>query len=114
LAVFWEILRTLAAGSELAPGYKATMKNKITPLGENILVKPEKQDKKTKSGIYLPDTAAEEKTQQGRVMAVGDSDKIKVKKGQKVIYREYSGTDVKIEGEDYLIVKNEDILAVVR
>ena len=86
----------------------------VAPLGENVLVKPEKADKKTDFGIYLPDSSSEEKPQQGRVIEVGESDKIKVKKNQKVIYARYSGTEIKIDNEDYLIVKNEDILAVVK
>lgn len=85
----------------------------IKPLGENVLIKPEKEDKKTKTGIYLPDSASEEKSQRGKIIAVGDDKEIKVKKGQTVIFREYSGTDVKIKDEDYVIVKNEDILAVI-
>lgn len=89
------------------------MKDMIKPLGENVLIKPEKEDKKTKTGIYLPDSASEEKSQRGKIIAVGDDKEIKVKKGQTVIFREYSGTDVKIKDEDYVIVKNEDILAVI-
>lgn len=83
------------------------------PLGENVLVKPEKTDKKTNSGIYIPESASEEKPQQGRVIEVGDSKEIKVKKNQKVIYKRYSGTEIKVDGEEYLIVANEDILAVI-
>lgn len=89
------------------------MKAKVKPLGENVLIKPEKQDKKTKTGIYLPETASEERPQEGRVIATGDSKDIKVKKNQRVIFRQFSGTEVKIDKEDYLIVKNEDILAVI-
>lgn len=89
------------------------MKTKIKPLGENVLVKPEKEAKKTKTGLYLPETASEEQPQEGRVVAVGDHKNIKVKKGQKIIFRKYSGTEVKIENEEYIIVKNEDILAVI-
>lgn len=85
----------------------------VKPLGENVLVKPEKADKKTKLGIYLPENASEERPQEGRVIELGDSEKIKVKKNQKVIFNRYSGTEVKIEGEDYLIVKNNEILAVI-
>lgn len=85
----------------------------IKPLGENILIKLEKQDKKTNSGIILPESASEEKPQEGRVIAIGDSKEIKVKKNQKVIFNRYGGTEVKINKEEYLIVKNEDILAVV-
>ena len=85
----------------------------VKPLGENVLVKPEKADKKTKSGIYLPENASEERPQEGKVIAIGDSEKIKVKKNQRVIYNRYSGTEVKIDNEGYLIVKNNEILAVI-
>ncbi len=77
-----------------------------------MLIKIEKEEKKkTDSGIFLPESASEEKSQTGKVIAVGDSDKIKVKKGQKVIFKEFSGTE--IEGGKYLMVKSEDILAVI-
>lgn len=89
------------------------MTTKVQPLGENILVKPEKPAKKTNSGIYLPENASEKQPQEGKVVAVGDSKEIKVKKGQKVIFRKYSGTEIDIDGEEYLIVKAEDILAVI-
>lgn len=86
---------------------------KVRPLGKNVLVKPEKIDKKTDSGIYLPESASEEKPQQGKIIEVGDSKEIKVKNNQKIIFKRYSGTEVKIKGEEYLIVENDDILAVV-
>lgn len=91
------------------------MKNdtSIQPLGENVLVEPMKGDAKTASGIVLPDTS-EEKPQEGMVIAVGDDKKIKVKKGQKVIYSKYSGNEIKMGDTEYLLVKNEDILAVVK
>lgn len=85
----------------------------VKPLGKNILVLPQKAEKKTDTGIFLPDTAAEERPQQGKVIAVGESDKITVKTGQTVIYTRYGGTEVKIDGKEYLIVKNEDVLAVI-
>jgi chaperonin GroES len=88
-------------------------KETIKPLGENVLVKPLKADVKTKSGIVLPDTVSEDRPQEGRVIAVGDDKKIKVKKNQKVIFAKYSGTEIKMDNEEYLIMKNEDILAVV-
>jgi chaperonin GroES len=88
-------------------------KPNIQPLGENILVEPAKQDTKTASGIVLPD-ANGEKPQEGKVIAVGDDKKIKVKAGQKVIYSKYSGNEVKIADVEYLLVKNEDILAIVK
>jgi chaperonin GroES len=85
----------------------------ICPLGENVLVKVLKEDAKTKSGIVLPETASQEKPQEGKVIAIGDDKKIKVKKAQKIIFAKYSGTEIKIDGEDHLILKNEDILAIV-
>jgi chaperonin GroES len=85
----------------------------VKPLGDNILIKPEKADKKTESGIFLPESASEERPQQGMVIEIGESKEIKVKKNQKIIFKRYSGTEVKIEGEEFLIVKNEDVLAIV-
>lgn len=89
-------------------------KETVQPLGANVLVKLVKKDTKTKSGIILPETASEDRPQQGKVMAVGDSKEIKVKKGQVVIFAKYSGTEIKMDEEEYLILKNEDILAVVK
>lgn len=89
-------------------------KETIKPLGNNVLVQPEKADKKTDTGIFLPESASEERPQQGRIVEIGDGKEIQVKKNQKVIFNRYSGTEVKVEGEEYLIVKNEDILAVVQ
>jgi len=88
-------------------------KPNIQPLGENVLVEPAKADAKTASGIVLPDTS-EEKPQEGLVIAVGDDKKIKVKKGQKIIYSKYSGNEIKAGDKEYLLVKNEDILAIVK
>jgi chaperonin GroES len=88
-------------------------KPNIEPLGENVLVEPAKYDQKTASGIVLPDTS-EEKPQEGLVVAVGTDKKIRVKPGQKVIYSKYSGNEMKFGDREYLLVKNEDILAVVK
>lgn len=88
-------------------------KTAIQPLGENVLIEPAKHDAKTASGIVLPDTS-EEKPQEGKVIATGDDKKIKVKAGQKVIYSKYSGNEIKVGEKEYLLVKNEDILAVVK
>jgi len=85
----------------------------IQPLGENVLIEPLKADAKTASGIVLPDTS-EEKPQEGMVIATGDDKKIKVKKGQKIIYSKYSGNEIKVGEKEYLLVKNEDILAIVK
>lgn len=88
-------------------------KDIILPLGENVLIKPEKSGKKTDTGIYLPESASEERPQEGKVVAIGDNKEIKVKKNQKVIFKKYSGNEIEISGEKYLIIKNEDILAVI-
>jgi chaperonin GroES len=88
-------------------------KPKIQPLGENVLVEPAKSDTQTASGIVLPDTS-DEKPQEGLVVAIGDDKKIKVKPGQKIIYSKYSGNEIKVGEKEYLLVKNEDILAVVK
>ena len=89
-------------------------KENVQPLGDNVFIEIEKEEKdKTDSGIFLPENASEEKSQAGKVIAVGDSDKIKVKKNQRVIFKEFSGTGIKINGGEYLIVKNEDIMAVI-
>jgi len=90
------------------------MTDKIKPLGDNVLVKVKKQEKRTKSGIVLPDTADDEKPQIGEIISIGDDEKkIKVKIGQNIIFAKYSGSEIKIDNEEYLILKSEDILAVV-
>jgi len=86
----------------------------IQPLGENVLVKVLKEEKKTKSGIILPETVSEDRPQRGKVMEIGEDKKIKVKKNQTVIFAKYSGTEIKMDGEEYLILKSEDILAVIK
>lgn len=92
----------------------------IKPLGDRVIVKPKEQEEVTASGIILPDTARE-KPQQGEVLAAGpgrrdeDGDYIDmdVKVGDIVLYAKYAGTEVKFEGEKYLILKETDILAIV-
>ena len=86
---------------------------KVKPLADRVMVKLEKNEEKTAGGIYIPDTA-QEKTQQGVVVEIGDDkDVIKVKAGQRVMYDKYAGTQIKINGEDHLILKMSDIIAVV-
>ena len=89
------------------------METKIMPLGDNVLVKVKKQEKKTESGIVLPETADDERPQIALVVSIGDNEKIKVKPGQNVIFAKYSGTEIKVNKEEFLILKSEDILAVV-
>ena len=86
---------------------------KVRPLADRVLVKLEKNEAKTAGGIIIPDTA-QEKTQEGLVVEVGDDKEvIKVKAGQRVMYDKYAGTQVKIKGEEHLILKMSDIIAVV-
>lgn len=93
---------------------------KIKPLADRVVVKPGEAMEKVKGGIIIPDTA-KEKPQQGEIVAVGPgkvSDageliKMEVKVGDKVLYGKYSGTEVTIDGEDYLIMRESDILAIV-
>ena len=90
------------------------------PLGDRLLVKPKPSEEKTKSGIVLPDSA-KEKPQEGTVISVGTGAKdesgklipMEVKVGDVVLYSKYSGTEVKIEGEEHLIIKENDVLAIV-
>ena len=86
---------------------------KVRPLGDRVLVKVDKVETKTASGIIIPDTA-QEKTQTAVVVAVGDDkEKIKVSVSQKVMHDKYAGTQIKIDGEEYLILKAGDIVAVI-
>jgi len=87
----------------------------IKPLADRVLIEPMAAETKTASGIYIPDTA-KEKPQQGKVVAVGPGtkdEKVTVKVGDKVLYGKYSGTELKLEGKDYLIMRESDILAIV-
>lgn len=93
---------------------------KIRPLGDRVLVKRVEAEEKTKGGIVLPDTA-KEKPKEGKVISVGSgriTDKgtripITIKEGYRILFSSYAGTDVKIEGEEYLILKEEDILGII-
>lgn len=85
----------------------------IKPLGENILIQPAKAEAKTSAGIYLPETASQDRSQIGKVIAIGESDKIKVKAGQKVVFRRYGGEEVKIDGKEYMISSYKDVLAII-
>ena len=93
---------------------------KLSPLGDRVVIKPSAREEMTKSGIVLPDTA-KEKPQEGKVLAVGPGrilddgkrESIDVKKGDKVLYAKYAGTEFKIDENELLIVSQKDILAVV-
>ncbi len=90
-------------------------KIKIQPLADRVLIEPAAAETKTSSGIIIPDTA-KEKPQKGTVVAVGPGTKenpITVKVGNKVLYGKYAGTELQLEGVDYLMMKENDILAIV-
>ncbi|MFA5570944.1 MAG: co-chaperone GroES [Sphaerochaetaceae bacterium] len=85
----------------------------IKPMGDRVLIKMEEVEEKTAGGIFIPQTA-QEKTQVGEVVALGDDESITVTVGQKVMYDKYAGTTIKIDGKDHLILHMGDILAVVK
>ena len=92
----------------------------IKPLADRVLIKPLMEDEKSKGGIIIPDTV-KEKPQKGEVIAVGtgtagdDGEKVELelKVGNKVLYGKYAGTEIKVDGEDYLIMRESDILAII-
>lgn len=87
---------------------------KVKPLKDRVLILPVKEPKKTKGGIYIPESA-KEKPMEAVVVEVGDDKKnILVKKGDRVIYEKFGGTEIEIDGEMHLIVKMNDIIAVVK
>ena len=96
------------------------MSVKIRPLGDRVLVKPLSRETVTKSGIVLPDTATE-KPQEGEILAVGsgkvlDNGKrttVEVSVGQRVLFAKYAGTEVKMDNEEYLILRESDIMGIV-
>jgi chaperonin GroES len=93
---------------------------KFTPLHDRVIIKRLEEEEKTKGGIIIPD-AAKEKPQEGRVVAVGIGKMTEkghrvapeVKAGDKILFGKYSGTDIKIDGEEHLILREEDILAII-
>lgn len=88
----------------------------LTPLADRVLVEPAPAEEKTASGIIIPDTA-KEKPQRGTVVAVGNGKKdepMTVKAGDSVIYGQYAGTEVKLNGKDYLIMRESDIFGVIK
>lgn len=87
----------------------------VKPLHDRVLIEPAAAETKTASGLYIPDTA-KEKPQKGTVIAVGSGKKdepITVKVGDTVLYGKYSGTELQVDGKDYLIMRESDIFAVV-
>jgi len=84
----------------------------LNPLGDYVVAQQEEAETKTASGLYLPDKA-QEKPKVAKVLAVGKDAK-QVKKGDRIVYKSYSTTDVKVGSEEYILVKEEDILATVK
>ena len=95
--------------------YIKTIKIMIRPLADRVVIEPKAAETQTASGLFIPDTA-KEKPQQGTVVAAGPGKKdepMEVKVGDVVIYGKYAGTEVSVEGKDYLIMKQSDILAIL-
>ncbi|HLD70876.1 MAG TPA: co-chaperone GroES [Negativicutes bacterium] len=93
----------------------------IKPLGDHVLIEPVKAEEKTSGGIFLPDTAEKDKSEQGVVVAVGDGKKtddgkivpVSVRAGQKVLFTKYGPHEIKVDGKEYLIASEADILAII-
>jgi len=94
---------------------------KLKPLHDNIIVKQFEEEKVTKSGIIIPDTSKGEKPQQGEIIAVGkgrvnekgELKPLEVKVGDKILFSKYSPTEIKIDSEEYLVMRESDVLAVI-
>ena len=93
----------------------------IKPLSDHILIEPIKEEEKSKGGIFLPDTASKEKSEQGKVIAVGPGKKtedgkimmMSVKPGDKVLFSKYGPNEIKVDGKEYLIATESEILAII-
>ena len=101
----------------MATGTKSKMK--IQPLGDRVVIRPLEEAEQMRGGLYIPDTA-KEKPQEGEIVAVGpgrfekgERVPMELKVGQKVLYGKYSGTEVTLNDEEYLIIKEADVLAVI-
>jgi chaperonin GroES len=93
----------------------------LKPLSNNVIIKASNKEEMTKSGIFLPDTMNKEKPEQGEIIAVGPGKtdnngnriEMSVKVGQKVVFKKYSPDDIKIDNEEYLVINENDILAIL-
>jgi chaperonin GroES len=93
----------------------------VKPLSDHILIEPIKEEEKTKAGIFLPETASKERSEEGKVVAVGPGKKnekgeitpIYVKVGDKVLFTKYGPSEIKVDGKEYLIASEGDILAII-
>jgi len=95
------------------------MAHRVRPLHDRIIVKGIEEEKKTSGGIVIPDTA-KEKPQEGKVVAVGEGRReegklipVDVKRGDRVLFGKYAGTEIKIDGEDHLILREDDVLGII-
>lgn len=94
---------------------------KIKPLADYVLIEPIKEEEKTKAGILLPETAEKERPEKGKVIAVGPGRRdekgnlvpVSVKTGQTILFKKYGPDEIKVDGKEYLICKEEDILAII-
>ena len=97
------------------------MAAKLSPLGDRVLIKPTPKEEVTKGGIVLPDTVAKEKPQEGKIIAVGpgrltdDGNRVAmdVKAGDTIVYAKYAGTEIKLDDEELIILRESDILAII-
>ena len=102
--------------------YLITHTMKLQPVSDYIIIEPQKIEVKTKSGIVLPDTVTKEKPQQGKVISAGPGKvlengshaKMQVKAGDVVLFTKYSPTEIKIEGKEYFVIKEEDVMAIIK
>lgn len=93
----------------------------IKPLSDHILIEPVKEEEKSKGGIFLPDTASKEKSEEGKVIATGPGKKtedgkimmMSVKPGDRVLFTKYGPNEIKVDGKEYLIASESDILAII-
>jgi len=93
----------------------------IKPLSDHILIEPMQEEEKTKTGIFLPETASKERSEEGKVIAVGPGKKtedgkivpVSIKPGDRVLFTKYGPNEIKVDGKDYLIASESDILAVI-
>jgi len=94
---------------------------KIKPMADHILIEPIKEEEKTKSGILLPQTAEKERPEQGKVIEVGPGKKtdegkiipVSIKPGDRVLFTKYGPTEIKVDNKEYLIAREDDILAII-
>jgi chaperonin GroES len=113
--------KAVHASKSTPPVVVTTTTKKLRPLGDRVVVRPTPGEEMTKSGIVIPDTV-KEKPQEGTILAVGPGrfledgkrEQMDVKRGDKVLYAKYGGTEFKLDGEDLLIISHKDILAVVQ